>query len=403
MTNPRPGSGWPWAPCYGSPMLDGRHLAEAVADLVRIPSVNPLQCADPAVAGERRLAEYLAERSDSLGASVELDTVLDDRPNLVARFDGDRPETIVIDVHLDTVAVAHMTRDPFDGSIEDGRLYGRGAVDTKATFAIVLDVLDRLRAEGRRPTRSVLLVGTVSEEMGGLLGARHLARRLSTDGINVDRMIIAEPTWCAPVHGHKGGVGLEVCIHGHAAHSSKPELGVNAISAAARVVTAIDAEHERLTGLPLTTAVGRGSVSITEIDGGNARNIVPDICRLYAGRRLTPGEAPEVIYNELSALIIAAAKPARAEIEMANGVGFPAFFTEPDDSFVRFMAELCDAKPETVTYGSNCLAYSDIEVPKVLFGPGSIDQAHQAVEWVEIDQLVQAANVYERLLTAEVD
>ena len=76
--------------------------------------------------------------------------------------------------------------------------------------------------------------------MGGLLGARHLASRLQHDGHHIDRMIIAEPTMCAPVHGHKGGVGLEICVHGHAAHSSRPELGANAIAAAARIIAALD-------------------------------------------------------------------------------------------------------------------------------------------------------------------
>ncbi|MEC8730119.1 MAG: M20/M25/M40 family metallo-hydrolase, partial [Actinomycetota bacterium] len=216
-------------------MADVASLVNGVSELVQIPSVNPLQSHDPALAGERRLAEHLANRAEDLGADVELDNVVDDRPNLIAKFEGERPDTIVIDVHLDTVAVGHMTDDPFDGRVENDRVYGRGSVDTKATFAIVIDVLSQLRNDGRRPGPTVHLVGTVSEEMGGLLGARHLASRLQHDGHHIDRMIIAEPTMCAPVHGHKGGVGLEICVHGHAAHSSRPELGANAIAAAARI------------------------------------------------------------------------------------------------------------------------------------------------------------------------
>ena len=380
-------------------MSVGNDIAEAVAELVRIPSVNPLQCDDASINGERRLAEHLADRCDAIGATVELDTVLDDRPNLIAQFEGDSPDTVIIDVHLDTVAVAHMTRDPFDGAVEDGRLFGRGSVDTKATFAIVLELMARLAAEGRRPSQSVMLVGTVSEEMGGLLGARHLAQRLADEGTPVSRMIVAEPTMCAPVHGHKGGVGLEICLHGHAAHSSKPNLGLNAISAAARVIAAIDAEQDRLATSASFTAVGNGTVSVTEVVGGTARNIIPDLCRLYAGRRLAPGEDPQRVFDELSTLITAAADPVRAEITLANGVGFPAFFTDPTDPFIAEMAALCELEPETVTYGSNCLAYDELDVPKVLFGPGSIDQAHQAVEWVEIDQLMRASAIYERLLT----
>ncbi|MDA2945368.1 MAG: M20/M25/M40 family metallo-hydrolase, partial [Actinomycetota bacterium] len=271
-------------------MADPIDLAQAVAQLVRIPSVNPLQCDDSAITGELRLAEHLAEWASDLGATVDLDPVIGDRPNLIARFEGERPEVVIVDAHLDTVAVDHMDGDPFDGRIDDGRVYGRGSVDTKATFALVLNVLAELRAAGRRPGPTVMLVGTVSEEIGGLPGARHLARRLIDNGDRVDRMIVAEPTVCAPVHGHRGGVGLEVCLHGHAAHSSQPHLGANAISAAARVITAIDIEQERLARNESGLALGGGSVSVTEVRGGVARNIIPDRCELYTGRRIAPGE-----------------------------------------------------------------------------------------------------------------
>jgi len=381
-------------------MADVASLVNGVSELVRIPSVNPLQSDDAALNGERRLAEHLANKASDLGAEVELDNVVDDRPNLIAKFEGERPDTVVIDVHLDTVAVSHMTDDPFDGRVENDRVYGRGSVDTKATFAIVLDVLSQLKQEGRRPGPTVHLVGTVSEEMGGLLGARHLANRLQHDGHDVARMVIAEPTLCAPVHGHKGGVGLEICVHGHAAHSSRPELGANAISAAARIIAALDAEQARLEQTEAATAVGRGTLSVTEIGGGVARNIIPDLCTLYAGRRIAPGEDPLAIYESLRDLVITAGAPLQVDVEMANGTAFPAFFTDPNDDFVQLIAGLSERMPETVTYGSNCLAYDDLDASKVLFGPGSIDQAHQAVEWVDIDELVRAASVYRKLFAA---
>ena len=384
--------------CYGSSMADATRLAEAVAELVRIPSVNPLQCDDPAITGAGRLAEHLAGRAHDLGAEVELDPVFDGRPNLIARFAGDRPEVVLIDVHLDTVAVEHMTVDPFDGRIADDRVYGRGAVDTKATFALVLETIAGLRAEGRRPGPTVLLVGTVSEEIGGLPGARRLAEMIVERGQRLDRVIVAEPTVCAPVHGHRGGVGLEVCLHGHAAHSSKPALGMNAVSAAARVIAAVYREQERLATNPEGLALGGGSLSVTEIRGGVARNIIPDRCELYAGRRLAPGEDPAVEFARLVEMITAAATQCRAEVTMSGGRGFPAFLTDPDDPFVTEIARLSGERPETASYGSNCAAYDALTVPKVLFGPGSIDQAHQAVEWVDIEQLVRAADVYQRLL-----
>ena len=105
-------------------------------------------------------------------------------------------------------------------------------------------------------------------------------------------MIIAEPTMCAPVHGHKGGVGLEICVHGHAAHSSRPELGAKRNYSSCRIIAALDGEQSRLDTLDAATAVGRGTVSVTEIGGGVARNIIPDLCTLYAGRRIAPEKIP---------------------------------------------------------------------------------------------------------------
>ena len=143
-------------------------IAERVAEIVRIPSVNPLHAGPVSGDGaERELTDWLANHTEALGAQVIVDHVEDNRSNVYARFEGSSDRAVTIDVHLDTVGVEHMTDDPFDGRIEDGRVYGRGAVDTKATFAVVLQVLEELRAAGKRPIPTVNLVGTVSEEGGG--------------------------------------------------------------------------------------------------------------------------------------------------------------------------------------------------------------------------------------------
>ena len=378
---------------------DGMALAEKVGDLVRIPSVNPLQAGPRSGEGaEVALSEWMATRSADMGADVTVHEVLDGRQNVYARFEGESDRQITIDVHLDTVAVEHMTEDPFDGRIADGRVYGRGSVDTKPTIAIAMAVLSELAAEGRRPGPTVNLVGTVGEEMGGLIGATSYRDWLDERGQVVDQLIVAEPTMCAPVHGHKGGIGLEVTIHGHAAHSSKPHLGQNAVSAAARVVTAIDAEQERLVAQTPTTPVGNGTVSVTEIGGGLARNIIPDCCTLYAGRRTAPGEVPDVEFERLSELIRQSAAPLSVDIELANGFGSAAFYTEPDCDLVTSLSSLAGSSPETAQYGSNALRYDTVAREVVVFGPGSIDQAHQAVEWVDIDELVRAADIYRKLL-----
>jgi len=370
-------------------------ITERVTELVQIPSVNPLHAGPVSGDGaERELSDWLANHTESLGADVVVDPVEDDRCNVYARFEGSSDRAVTIDVHLDTVGVEHMTDDPFDGRVEDGRVYGRGSVDTKATFAVVLQVLEELKAAGQRPVPTVNLVGTVSEEGGGLLGAARYRDWLLERGQRIEQIVVAEPTMCAPVHGHKGGIGLDVTVHGHAAHSSKPHLGANALSGAARVVVAIDEEQDRLAALEATTPVGKGTVSVTELSGGLARNIIPDECTLYVGRRTAPGEDIAQVRAALYELIETSAAPLSTTIESLYGDGSPGFYQDPSCSLVAVLAQLADTSPTTAEYGSNALKYGEVAEQLVVFGPGSIDQAHQAVEWVDISQLNRAVDIY---------
>ena len=377
-------------------LLPTETIAERIGDLVRIPSVNPLQ-AGPVSGdeGEVAMSAWLAERAADLGADVTTDEVLDGRENVYARFEGQTDRTIVVDVHMDTVGVEHMTDPPFDGRIEDGRVYGRGSVDTKASLAIVLSVIEEMQRSGERLMPTVNVVGTVAEEVGGLIGAGRYAAWLAENNEKVDQMIVAEPTNCAPVYGHKGGVGMEVTVHGHACHSSQPHLGVNAISGAGRIVDAIDAEQARIEGLDPATEVGNGSVAVLTMEGGVARNIIPPHASMYIGRRVAPGEDPDEIFEHLSAISRAAAEPCAIDISLESTFG--AFYQSPDSPLIRWLAEQGETDPGVVTYGSNALQYGATGAEIVVFGPGSIDQAHQAVEWIDIDEVDKAARLYRRM------
>ncbi|MEM7095741.1 MAG: M20/M25/M40 family metallo-hydrolase [Actinomycetota bacterium] len=379
----------------GPVMTEPLTLAERVGDLVRIPSVNPLQAGPKSgLDGERSLSAWMADRADAMGAEVVTDDVEDGRSNVYARFPGESDRVVTVDVHLDTVGVEHMTDDPFDGRIEQDRVWGRGSVDTKATLAVVLAVLEELKADGRRPTPTVNVVGTISEEVGGLIGASAYRDWLLSNNERIDQLVVAEPTMCAPVHGHKGGVGLDVVIHGHAAHSSKPHLGKNAVSAGARVVAAIDAEQERLAAEKPTTSVGNGTVAVLNMQGGVANNIIPPSCSLYCGRRTAPFEDPDRVFDHLSSIITSAAAPLPVDIEMTNGSGSAGFWQDPESDLVRTLAHLASTEPDIAAFGTNALRYEPIADEVVVFGPGSIDQAHQAVEWITIEELARAADIY---------
>jgi acetylornithine deacetylase/succinyl-diaminopimelate desuccinylase-like protein len=381
----------------GDPSL---RRAELLSELVAINSVNPGQAGERSgPGGERALAEFVAERAEGLGGEVVLDEVESGRPNVYARFQGRSDSVVAVDVHLDTVGVEHMEGDPFDGRIEDGRVYGRGSVDTKATMAVLLTLLEDVAANDLRLDPTLLLVGTISEEMGGLLGAHRFLEWMESSGERPSSVVVAEPTLCAPVHGHKGGLGMEICVHGHAAHSSKPHLGANAITAAARIVLALEAEHRKLVAQEPTTPMGTGTLSVTEIGGGRARNIIPDECHLYAGRRVAPGEDPYDIFDELAEVVRQAADPLDITIGMANGRASKAFWRDADSPLIQRLAAIAESSPELATYGSNALVYADLAPDLVVFGPGSIDQAHQAVEWVDIAELDRADRTYRTWLS----
>lgn len=368
---------------------------ELLVELIGINSVNPLQTGQRSgPATEERLAQWLAERCIDLGAKVTLDPVEPGRPNIYALFEGSSDRTVCVDVHLDTVGVEHCEGDPFAAVISDGRIHGRGSVDTKATLAIVLELIEEIRACRLRLVPNLLLVGTVGEEIGGLPGAYRFEEWIAERGISLDQLIVAEPTLCRPVHGHKGALGLEVSVKGKAVHSSKPELGQNAIAAAGRVIAALEAEHDRLVEGDALTAMGTGTLTVTEISGGAARNIVPDRCDLFASRRIAPGEDPYVEFDELSKIIATAAAPSNVVTEMTYGRASKAFYTEPESHLIRDLCRLAETTPDLATYGTNALAYGEIARNVVVFGPGSIDQAHQSVEWISIAEIDTAARIY---------
>lgn len=394
-----------------NPSIDvtARQLAESVAALVRIPSVNPLHGGPKALAagplGEGVLAAHVAARFGEVGASeVVLDDVLPGRPNVYGMFPGRTDRVVVLDVHTDTVTVEHMTEPPFDGRIEDGCVWGRGALDTKASLGVILAMLAAWQDRGQLPEPTLLVVGSVGEEAGGLLGASRFRAWALERGLDISEMIVAEPTRLAPIHGHKGGTALRIEAIGRAAHSALPQLGQNAIEAMAPVIAALQSEHERLQTIPGTTELGQGTLSVTMIEGGTGGNVIPASCAIVATRRIVPGEDSTQVFHQLAG-IAAEACPLPTRIEpiyppdLDGTIGSNAFYQPADTALARSLADWAGTTPHVAPFGTNALRYPDFADQMVVFGPGSIDDAHQATESVAIADLVALAEVYTRWLS----
>lgn len=388
--------------------VSAARLAESVAELVRIPSVNPLHAGPVSHAhgsvGEGAIAQHLADRFDALGADeVVLHDIVDGRPNVYGIFAGRTERLVVLDVHTDTVTVEHMTDPPFDGRIEDGRVWGRGALDTKASLGVITALLESWQQQRIRPEPTLLVVGSIAEEAGGLIGASHFRPWADDRGLEIDQLIVAEPTRLAPIHGHKGGAALRITALGTSAHSALPHLGHNAIEAMAPVIMAMQQEHERLQTLQPTTELGNGTLSVTMIEGGTGGNVIPASCTIVVGRRIVPDEDAQAVFDELAAIATEAC-PLPVNIESAlepgpdGSTGTPAFYQSADTRLVDDLAAWAGTAPTVAPFGTNALRYSGFAREMAVFGPGSIDDAHQATESVAIDDLARTAEVLTRWL-----
>ncbi len=364
-------------------------LAMWLSRLVQIPSVSPAYAGPRSgEAGEGRMAAALADWFGALGGEVTLHEALPGRPNVYGIWRGASSRWLAVDVHTDTVGVEHMIGDPFDGRVEQGRVYGRGAVDTKATLGVILALLEELRSVAAPLPHSLIVAATADEEVEAT-GAPTFARWLTEQSIHIDQLLVAEPTMCRPIHGHKGVARLSFQVQGQAAHSSQPHLGRNAISAAARIVAALDAEHLRLQ--QVASPLGAPSLTVSLIDGGEGINIVPSRCRIAVDRRIVPGESAAAVAAALSGL---ATEASPLPVESEDLLVIDAFYQSPDTPWVRQLSRWADQKPTVAPYGTNAWAYASVAEECVVLGPGSIDQAHGVEEWVSLAELEKLASIY---------
>ncbi len=359
-------------------------------ELVRTPSPNP--------PGAERDVQAVIQSFLATLPGVRVSSVEDDpqRPILIARLDGSRPgRTVIFGGHVDTVPPGEgWTRDPYGGSVDGGLLYGRGASDMKGGVAAILVALKRLAQEPRGLRGSVVVHCVPDEEPGGVLGAKLLLDRGLIEG---DAAIIAEPSELTVYAAQKGNLFATVGVRGRAAHGSMPHHGINAISAAARLICDLEDTLSPRISERHHPLVGAATLSIGKISGGRATNVVPDECSFSVDRRLVPGESHEDALEELRAFI-----GERGELSVENAGA--AFETSPDHWLTKAAVEaLFAVTSERPPLGglvgsSDARFYADgAGIPTLIVGPGSMSQAHVADEHVRVDLVERAVDVYEQL------
>ncbi|WP_164100824.1 M20 family metallopeptidase [Candidatus Laterigemmans baculatus] len=373
-----------------------QEVLETLADLVRINSVNPnYEGGVP----EAEMADYIESYFASRGIETWRQSVFPDRPNVIARVPGrDSQRRIVFEAHMDTVSVSGMTIPPWTPEIRDGRMYGRGACDTKGGMAAMMHALASLHADALTPPCDVWFAATIDEEYS-YRGVVALCKELSADAA-----VIAEPTLLQPVVASKGLVRWQIESRGRSAHSAKPHLGVNAIEHMAHLIVALEQDTLRLSEQP-HPLLGPATCNVGVVRGGVQINFVPDRCVIEIDRRMLPGETCESVLNHYQRLVdsVVAQHPGMEAVMHPPMLTDVPLETRPDSQAARQIARILeemqlDPTLIGVPFCSDASKFGAIGIPSIIFGPGSIDQAHAAVEYIDCDQVQKAAAVYRRFM-----
>lgn len=374
--------------------MENSNVVSLVSDMIAIPSVNPMgQDVRGGVYSEKDLVQYLYQRIKRLNFDIQIIDEDSDHPCIIATYDIGAKETVLLDSHLDTVSHLNMEIDPFDPLQKDGLLYGRGSCDTKASMAVYIAALESLLSQGKKLSKNVILLGCSDEEFS-FTGIK----KLDLGNLKADYAIVGEPTELNGLNMHKGVLRCYIRAKGEACHSSTPELGRNAIYMAADAVKRLEAYHHSLqaTKHPI---LGSPTLSVGMIAGGTTVNTVPPAAYVEIDRRLVPGEDPEQVYQDIKNCV--------GDIEFVNVedpyVISSGFEEKGDSSVCKMMHHHCqhfgkDMELTNAAFATHAPFYKTLGIPTLVFGPGSIRQAHTKNEYVPLDQLEKAYLIIRNLL-----
>jgi acetylornithine deacetylase/succinyl-diaminopimelate desuccinylase-like protein len=381
-----------------------------LAELIALPSVNPAFA--PAAGalvrqarlpesyyGEKNVADFLASIAAGAGLEIEFQKVLvladgRHRSNLIARL---RPknkikQTILLAPHLDTVG-ADATK--FIPRRKNGRLYGRGACDTKGSVAAMLSALCELANAKSRPRETEIIFAGLIDEEHTQTGSRALA----ASGFKADLAIVGEPTKLQVVTAHKGSLWLELETHGKAAHGAMPQCGKNAIHEIARIVDFLETDYAAQLRKRKHKLLGAATVNVGTIGGGTQPNIVPDFCKISVDRRTLPDETDAKVKSEIAAFLRAKKLSAKiSSAKLAPALPLETNFKLP--LVQKFMKCAGQTKPHGVHFFCDAAILSAAGIPSVVFGPGDIAQGHTADEWISLAELERGKNLLLRFLNS---
>ena len=371
--------------------------ADLLADLVALPTVSnkPVDA----------IVEALAQRAEDCGGHVDVLNSSPGKSNVVARFGPPNTDGLVISGHMDVVPTDGQawSSDPFKLAQRDGKLFGRGTADMKGFLAAVTVALKHLDPQAIR--RELVIIWTHDEEVG-CVGSGLLADRWSE---TLDPLPkhgwIGEPTDGRICRMHPGHSSVEITCTGRSAHSSRPALGVNAILIAQRALAELESlslrwsqtrQFEEHLACPYTV------MNVGQIKGGTAINIVPEQCTIQVGFRPLPGTNAEDRVSEIEDTLRAVRQHARllgGDLNIRTVQIGPALLTEEGTPLqAHLCAHATDPNPTAAPFATDGGNLQRMGISSLVFGPGSIDVAHRADEFISAQELQQCVSTVQSVV-----
>lgn len=363
----------------------------------------------PTISADSNLAMigYMADYLDACGARVDIfQDPTGQKANLFATLGPDGDGGLVLSGHSDVVPVTDQdwSTDPFEMVEHDGRLYGRGTCDMKGFIAATLAMAPRF---AQTPRTSPIHFAFTYDEETGCIGAGHLAQTLAERGLRPSMAIIGEPTMMRIIEGHKGCCEYTTHFQGLEGHGSSPDLGVNAVEYAVRYVARLLELREQLKAMappdsrfdpPWTT------INVGAVHGGSVHNVIAPKAQVeWEMRPVQSSDAQFVKHaigkycsNTLLPAMRSVFPDASIETEIIGEVA--GLIPVDGNEAKRILSELTGANSaDVVPFGTEAGIFQQLGMDVVVCGPGSIDQAHKADEYLSIDQLSQCLELLEKV------
>lgn len=377
--------------------VDGQRVVDLTQHLIALESENP-------PGNEAATGAFVADFCTRLGIEVERQPVEGERCNVIARLPGkSRSHSIAYNGHLDVVPAGPAelwTTPAFAPCVREGHLYGRGACDMKGSVAAFLHVLECLVASDEPPAVDVIFTAVIDEEK-----SNKGIKALLASGFHADWCIVGEPTNMDIALGHRGVVAYELILDGVACHAAQSQHGANALYYATEAIQAIRDLDRQWQATRIDDVLGQSRLQVTGCQSGVKVNVIPARATLQMDGRLACGETDAMVRETLETELAALQADGTIGAWHLHQTTFcPPGLTPAEASISQHCAMTVEQArgeaPRLYPFEATCEASFLIEagIQTLIIGPGSIAQAHQADEFVSLDQLKLAAKSYAHLI-----